>query len=108
MALKTKTINIQLPEFFTDGIGIEVGENQFYIKITHVISTAKTTRISVVTSIYLGMDEDIDGSPKPILKEMFFPVRDFSFEHDIDGDNFIKQGYEYLKSLPEFFGCIDF
>ena len=31
----------------------------------------------------------------------------FSFVPNLDGANFIKQGYEHLKTLPEFAGAID-
>jgi len=30
-----------------------------------------------------------------------------SFEPNLDGDNFIKQTYEYLKTLPEFADATD-
>jgi hypothetical protein len=29
------------------------------------------------------------------------------FVPDMDGDNFIKQTYQYLKTLPEFSGAVD-
>jgi hypothetical protein len=32
---------------------------------------------------------------------------EFSFTPDLNGSNFIKQAYEYLKTLPEFAGATD-
>jgi hypothetical protein len=34
-------------------------------------------------------------------------VLNCSFLPDLDGDNFIKQAYKHLKTLPEFSGAID-
>lgn len=31
----------------------------------------------------------------------------YSFEPSLDGDNFIAQAYEYLKTLPEFSDAVD-
>jgi hypothetical protein len=34
-------------------------------------------------------------------------VQDYCFEPDIKGENFIKQAYLYLKTLPEFSDAVD-
>lgn len=31
----------------------------------------------------------------------------FSFAPELDGDNFIKQAYQFLKTLPEFSDAVD-
>jgi hypothetical protein len=33
--------------------------------------------------------------------------KEYSFNVDLDGGNFIKQAYDYLKTLPEFAGASD-
>lgn len=33
--------------------------------------------------------------------------KSFTFPANMEGPNFIKQGYEYLKTLPEFTGAVD-
>jgi hypothetical protein len=37
----------------------------------------------------------------------FIESQSFSFEPSMNGGNFIKQGYEHLKTLPEFAGAVD-
>jgi len=39
--------------------------------------------------------------------ELLIESKSFSFTPNLDGENFIKQGYEHLKTLPEFAGAID-
>lgn len=42
-------------------------------------------------------------------KELLIENRMYTFKPDVSSqsENFIKQGYDYLKSLPEFEGAID-
>jgi hypothetical protein len=39
--------------------------------------------------------------------ELLIERKSFSFIPNLDGANFIKQGYEHLKTLPEFAGATD-
>jgi len=48
------------------------------------------------------------GIYKNELKEMQIATRVYSFAPNlVDSANFIKQGYEYLKTLPEYANAID-
>jgi hypothetical protein len=60
--------------------------------------------------------EDLNGNKNHI--QFVFIIRDAkdgvllstggeSFVPSMDGGNFIKQAYEHLKTLPEFFGATD-
>lgn len=40
-------------------------------------------------------------------KEHSFYKNEFAFSYDINGENPIKQAYEYLKTLPEFSDATD-
>jgi len=40
-------------------------------------------------------------------KDIKLAERSYSFPADLDGPNFIKQAYEYLKTLPEFSDAVD-
>ena len=64
-----------------------------YIKVSTVSANKKQINASV-----LFMKEP-NGK---ILK-----VEGFEFSSNLDGPNFIKQAYEYLKTLPEFVDSID-
>lgn len=46
---------------------------------------------------------------KDSTKEIPIQNKDYTFIPDVDqnSDNFIKQGYEHLKTLPEFENAID-
>jgi hypothetical protein len=39
--------------------------------------------------------------------EKSFNAKTYEFYVNLDGSNFIKQAYEYLKTLPEFSGAVD-
>lgn len=40
-------------------------------------------------------------------KETELSYKEYFFTANMDGPNFIRQGYEYLKTLPEFAGAAD-
>ena len=48
-------------------------------------------------------------SKKPSSDEQVvrFHSDDFNFVPNLDGENFIKQGYNFLKTLPQFDGAQD-
>jgi hypothetical protein len=61
-----------------------------YIKVVEITSTKEKTAAKVVFS---------DSKLKLEKQYLFTP--------DMDGGNFIKQAYEYLKALPEFAGAVN-
>lgn len=67
--------------------------NDAYIRIEDVNLNKNEMTFNVKTYV------DVD---KPCLSEEFFKS-----VYNIDGNNPIKQGYEYLKTLPEFSGAVD-
>jgi hypothetical protein len=64
-----------------------------YIKIDSIFGDKSTITLNV--GIY-QLPEKIELTRKG-----------FSFTQDLDGKNVIAQGYEYLKTLPEFSDAID-
>ena len=61
---------------------------------------------------YLGGDKDLVeirvGIYTNSLKDKIIKSNFYTFNPELESaDNFIKQGYEYLKSLEEFAGAID-
>lgn len=73
------------------GFDGEVVANDVYFKVSN-ISGDKYTISFLVTGVSAGVQ---------------IYSADYVFEPDLDGDNFIKQAYEYLKTLPEFVDAID-
>jgi hypothetical protein len=73
-----------------------VGPTEFsaYIKVSNVAGSKEDMAAEVR---YLK-----DSASGDLIK-----VESYSFGPDMDGDNFIKQAYEHLKTLPEFEGAID-
>lgn len=68
-----------------------------------------------VTDGYLRVTE-VSGSKNRVAFSVSFSVasdteavkyEDFNFVPDMDGDNFIKQAYEYMKTLPDYADATD-
>jgi len=75
-----------------DNFGINVTLNNVYIKAVAVNATKENAVISVN---YANGDT-------------IFQTKNFTFIPNLNNaDNFIKQAYLYLKTLPEFVGAID-
>jgi len=61
---------------------------------------------------YIKVSE-ISGNKEEIMFNVLFKSSEFSLHKsysmipDLEGPNFIKQAYLYLKSLPEFEGAVD-
>lgn len=94
MALKV-TVSKTAPAWAdVDGIKISLGERavsaDLYVKVNMVEATKEKGTAHLLLSS--------EGSAQMQIKQ--FPV-------DLDGPNFIKQAYEYLKTLPEFAGAAD-
>jgi len=81
-----------LQKTVTTAHGIEV--NNAYHRVENLSLPEKTRMTFVVRS-------------KVDPKKPAFSSKEFSFAYDIDGQNPIKQAYEYLKTLPEFAGATD-
>ena len=64
-----------------------------YLKIEHL--SGNKTEMSFSLGIYRGKDN------KKIDNQQFI------FVPNLDGENFIKQAYNHLKTLPEFAGATD-
>lgn len=98
MALK-KTITVfGMGYIHSDGLIVKTGEATvttppMYIKVESV-SGDKTSVKVVVTFKNEATDEH-------------FTRKEYSFAPNIDGSNFIKQAYVYLKTLPEFEDATD-
>lgn len=64
-----------------------------YIKVSHI--SGDKTQLSLVASFLIAKDSAL------ICQSTY------AFIPDLDGGNFIKQAYEYLKTLPEFADATD-
>jgi hypothetical protein len=64
-----------------------------YIRVMQVIGTKRSCSASV------QICKSSDGA---VLQ-----TSEYSFGVDLEGGNFIKQSYEYLKTLPDFADAID-
>ena len=89
MAL-SKTIKY-IPQGFTEPAIL----HDAYIRVESINGTKNSLSFSVVA--YNKKDNDME-----VAQNMFFV-----FAPEINGTNFIKQAYGYLKTLPEFAGAKD-
>lgn len=64
-----------------------------YIKVTSTFATKDTVSVAV---------EIKAGKEGPAIES-----RSSFFNHDLNGENVIKQAYEHLKTLPEFADAVD-
>lgn len=73
--------------------GDDVVFHDAYIKIGNFMGDKNKMEI------YLSVYKSKNGK--------FLENQTFSFVPSLEGDNFIKQGYAHLKTLPEFAGATD-
>lgn len=103
MALKVNISELNVPALFGKVLGIE-DVTEVYIKITRYSGEEKNCRF--IASFF---DNNLDESEN--RRNLNFPEIVYSFEvnesEDENDFNVRKQGYEYLKTLPEFVGCED-
>lgn len=80
----------------SDTIVKEFTIDNAYVKIIN--TSGDKSNVSINVGIYTGEDNDI-----LVKTEQYF------FKPDLDSNspNFIKQGYEYLKTLPKFADAVD-
>lgn len=104
MSLKLKLQNNN-SIYLNNIIGLKGTENCLYIKIMNQSGDAECCCISI--SCFACNESDI---PKSGYREQIgvcIENKSHLFTPNLEGENFIKQGYEYLKTLPEFAGCVD-
>ena len=82
--------NVNLEDNGIGGVASVSVSDLVYIKVTNV-NASKENAIAHV----LFTSENITGE------------RRYSFQVNLDGENFIRQAYEHLKTLPEFAGAAD-
>jgi hypothetical protein len=81
------------------GIFIEVLENivqkqiALYVRVEQVHAT-KDSAMALVSFCEIDTKQNIFGAT-------------YNFSVSLDGDNFIKQAYQYIKTLPEFSDAIN-
>jgi hypothetical protein len=71
--------------------------------------------ISTFPTAYIKVEQVIADKLESEAVIAFYKEKDgllvkgarYSFQTNLDGDNAIKQAYEYLKTLPEFTGAVD-
>lgn len=73
--------------------GDDVVFNDAYIKVENLAGDKSHIRMDV--------------SIQKKVNEKIVDRKHFVFVPDLSGKNFIAQGYDYLKTLPEFAGAID-
>ncbi|OZQ74724.1 hypothetical protein [Paenibacillus sp. VTT E-133291] len=71
-----------------------------YIKIENTSGNAETQ--SIIVCIYVNEDSRMSG--KSAVDEKYYT---FPCSVSDEAPNFIKQGYQYLKTLPEYSEAID-
>ena len=106
MALKLiTTLNINL--YLAKQTGLNNAFDSVYLKIEKVHSNKEKCTLEV--SSYLVRNEsaeayDTEGMKTIISNEVKSKLysNSYSFVPVLEGDNFIRQGYEYLKTLEEF------
>lgn len=120
MALKLNIVNIIFPELLIGVLKIE-GVNEVYLRIDRFAGEGNICRFvlgyynRVVTMVeektIVDDEEVVENKEFVSFVKLNFPEIPYQFEMIEDGSepdvNVRKQGYEYLKTLPEFVGCED-
>lgn len=81
-----------------NGLVINTGQTTIttkplYIKVEKIVGGKNSVRATVIY---------VDSDTKDKIAE-----KTYEFIPTLDGDNFIRQAYEYIKSLPDFEGSED-
>lgn len=63
-------------------------------------------RVGTLAGDKYGINFKLDVFEAKEAKEPLYTIG-YSFAPKMDGDNFIKQAYDHLKTLPEFSGATD-
>lgn len=75
-----------------------INSDSFYV----VITSQKWDKVKSNITVSWVVNKESDEGPVEILSKEYY--HNIDLESDI---NFVEQGYEYLKTLPEFEGAID-
>ncbi|WP_286842678.1 MULTISPECIES: hypothetical protein [Sphingobacterium] len=112
MALKLNLENNHTPGFIINLLQLE-GVSEVYIRIDRYLGDANTVDISLGYYSPIDRSEDTE-SGSMVYKDVVplnFPPSKYRFTVNEDGSetdvNVRRQGYQYLKTLPEFEGCED-
>lgn len=100
MALKTIIKKENFPFFLMKAGNIDIDGDSFtlYLKIVQQLGDATINKLKLKYYFIEGEE----------LIETLFPEKIYEFVPNLEsGINFIEQGYEHLKTLPEFEGCED-
>ena len=104
MALKKNISNYQSPSVVVSTLGIQ-DVQELYIRIDRF--AGQGTNCNFVLGYYNKIIED----SVEVLEKLNFPDIPYSFEMTEDGSlldvNIRQQGYNFLKTLPEFADCED-
>lgn len=120
MALKLNIVDIIMPELLIGVLKIE-GVNEVYLRIDRFSGEGNICRfvlgyynrvVGVIEEkTIVDNEEVIENKEVVTFEKLNFPEIPYQFELVEDGSeldvNVRKQGYEYLKTLPEFEGCED-
>lgn len=104
MALKIK-LQGSNPKYLNKIIGLQGNEDCLYLKITQ--QSGNVEHCSITISCFACNESQLPKSEYSQQVGMCINNTSYQFKPNLLGDNFIKQGYEYLKTLPEFEGCVD-
>lgn len=108
MALKINIENFSTPILLQGLLNLN-GVNQIYIRIDRY--SGELNVCSFIIGFYFKKEVVIGGETVFEYVNLNFPQRPYHFivnESEDEKDfNVRKQGYEYLKTLPEFVGCED-
>lgn len=67
----------------------------------------KATDVYCKVESIMGTKEKQQAVVRMYADETLIDSKVYEFVPNMDGDNFIKQAYKYLKTLPEFTGATD-
>lgn len=112
MALKLNLENNHTPGFIKNLLKLD-GVSEVYIRIDRYLGDASTVDVSLGYYSLIECSEDTEAGSITYndVVPLNFPSAQYRFTVVEDGSetdvNVRRQGYEYLKTLPEFAGCED-
>lgn len=108
MALKLNISNLETPTLLGNLLGLQ-GVEELYIKITEYHAQESICKIKV--EFFNIIEENIEEVLVQNKIRLNIPIAYYDFIVIEDGSeldvNTRQQGYEYLKTLPEFLDCED-
>jgi hypothetical protein len=75
--------------------------NNTGLVVENLYARVGTIEVSNKDSLYYGVEYFKDSDKEALMSSSYSCV------YNIEGDNPIKQAYEYLKTLPEFADAVD-